>query len=215
MSQLVRIHYEDRESWLAGRGIGIGASEAAAVLGQSPWMTTMQLWKLKIGATQPKDLSGNPAVELGNRMEDAIRNLYAAQHPELEVSHYPYDILYQDDRPYIFATLDGELVRKETGQKGILEVKTSTPTGKVGWGKWQNKIPDNYFCQVIHQMAATSWDFVTLVAALFSHNGDIIIRPYTFERIDYLDDIDYLIEHEDGFWGHVKNGTLPPQVIHF
>ena len=142
MSQLVRIHYEDRESWLAGRSIGIGASEAAAVLGQSPWMTTMQLWKLKIGATQPKDLSGNPAVELGNRMEDAIRNLYAAQHPELEVSHYPYDILYQDDRPYIFATLDGELVRKETGQKGILEVKTSTPTGKVGWGKWQNKIPD-------------------------------------------------------------------------
>lgn len=213
MGQLIRIHHEDRESWLKGRGIGLGASEAAAVLGQSPWMTTMQLWRLKVGAETPKDLSGNSAVELGNRMEDAVRNFYAAQHPELEVKHFPYDILYQDGKPHIFATLDGEVVEKETGRKGVLEIKTATPVGKAAWAKWQNKIPDNYFCQIIHQLAATGWDFVTLVAALFSYNGDIIIRPYTFERADYLDDIAYLVKREDAFWKHVENGTLPPQSL--
>ena len=72
--------YPDRDAWLKGR-IGIGASEIGCVLG-SGFKSAIDLWKEKTGKTKPKDLSANPAVELGNRMEDAIRNLYAAQHPE-------------------------------------------------------------------------------------------------------------------------------------
>ena len=66
---LKRLTFETREEWLEGRSIGIGASEAAAAIGMSPWQTTLDLWKLKTGNAQPKDLSGNAAVSQGVKWE--------------------------------------------------------------------------------------------------------------------------------------------------
>ena len=80
---LQRLHLEDRASWLAARAAqGIGASECAAAVGRSPWMTQAELWQIKTGQKGNKDLSDNDAVERGNRMEDAIRYFYACAHPD-------------------------------------------------------------------------------------------------------------------------------------
>ena len=115
---LVREEFHDRESWLEGRQrIGIGASEAAAVCGISSWMTPVELWKIKTGQKKPKDLSGNPAPERGHRLEPAVREIFAAQHPELTVDYHEFDILHQEERPWLFATLDGELL-KENRERG-------------------------------------------------------------------------------------------------
>lgn len=47
------LHFEDRETWLAGR-VGLGASDAAAVCGLSKWQTPLGLWEIKTGRKKLK-----------------------------------------------------------------------------------------------------------------------------------------------------------------
>lgn len=58
--------FKDRESWLEGRENGIGASEASAVLGFSPWLSSIELWKRKVGLVTPREIVGNAAIDRGN-----------------------------------------------------------------------------------------------------------------------------------------------------
>ena len=212
---LKRKTFETRDQWLVGRySQGIGASEAAAAVGMSPWQSPLDLWKVKSGITPPKNLSGNAAVEQGNRMEPILREFYAGMHPEYAVEYHQYDILYQDERPWLFATLDGELIEVDTGRRGILEIKTATPNGKAGWDKWANgNLPQNYYIQTIHQLLVTGFDFVRLFAALFSVNGDITLRGYEIEREDVKEDIEWLLEQETEFWGKVQRGEMPAMPL--
>lgn len=212
---LERMHFETREEWLAGRNMqGIGASEAAAAIGMSPWQTPLELWKIKCGLSQPKDLSGNAAVEQGNRMEPILREFFAGTHPEYTIEYHQYDILCQAERPWLFATLDGELIDIDSCKHGSLEIKTATPNGKAGWDKWANgSIPQNYYCQTLHQLLATGFDFVCLFAALYSMNGDVILREYEIIREDAEEDLAWLLEQETEFWRKVTNGIMPAMPL--
>ena len=64
--------YPDRQSWLNGRSLGIGASETAAALGENPYRSPFSLWAEKTGKLEPADLSKFERVEWGNRLEGAI-----------------------------------------------------------------------------------------------------------------------------------------------
>ena len=158
-------------------------------------------------------MTGNPAVERGKRLEPALRGLFAAEHPEFTVEYHEFDIMFQENRPWLFATLDGELTDKE-GRKGILEIKTATPNGKAGWSKWADgRLPDNYYIQTLHQLLATGYDFVRLYAYLESMNGDKTIRTYEMERDEVKDDLDWVLANETEFWNCVQNNTSPATPI--
>lgn len=211
---LQRLRFADRKSWLAGRQEqGIGGSDAAAIAGYSPWETPVDLWKLKLGITKPKDLSGNAAVEQGVKMESVLRDFFIATHPEYEIWHHPYDILFQEERPWLFASLDGEIL-DEKGRSGILEIKTATPTaGK--WKEWSNgKMPTNYYCQVLHQLLATGYDFVRLFACLYSLSGDMTLKTYEIERKEVTDDLEWLLEKETYFYEYnIQRGIMPSMPL--
>lgn len=211
---LKRLRFDDRESWLKGRGQGIGGSDAAAVVGLSPWMSPIELWKVKMGMNRQKGLSGNAAVEQGNRMEPILRNLYAELHPEYAVEYHQFDILYQQERPWLFATLDGELVA-EDGRHGILEIKTATPTGKAGWAEWSNgSMKTAYYAQCLHQLLATGYDFLRLYACLYSQNGDMTLTEREIEREEVTEDLNWLLNEERQFWkGYVERGVMPPMRL--
>lgn len=206
---LERIECKDREEWLAAREkIGVGASEAAAICGMSPWMTSMELWRLKTGKDKPKDISDNAAVQQGVRMEPALRDFFKALHPEFQIEYHAFDILRQDERPHFFATLDGELVDKN-GRRGILEIKTATPKGN--WSEWANgNMKPAYYVQVMAQLLATGYDFAYLFAALYSMNGDITLKEYSIDREDVKDDLEWVQSKQDEFWRYVETNTLPP-----
>jgi len=214
---LERLHFETREAWLAARERGIGCSEVSAIVGMNPWQTPLDLWKLKIGSAPPKDLSDNPAVAQGVMMEPILRQFFTALHPEYAVEHYPYDMLFQTERPYWYATLDGELTRLSDGKRGILEIKDSTPNGKTGWEKWNNgRLPDYYYVQTLSQLFVTGWDFVILFAALHSMNGDITLREYEIELDDggTREDIAWLAPQVTRFWEYnVQHGIMPAQKL--
>lgn len=223
---LVEIH--SREEWLPERRKRLQASEAPAVLGKSPWMTVDQLFDLKTGRAAEKDLSDNPAVRRGVASEPLVRALVEVDLPEYRIAAYrPFDIRTCDEPGFQFmgATLDGELTDGE-GQPGILECKTGSFTGaqdlaRKGWG--DERIPDHYYVQILHQLACWSEARFCLVAARLTCDWwrrddpgrmpsvrTIYVR---FDRNDVQDDIDYLKAEEQRFWGYVLEDRRPPLAI--
>lgn len=210
---LGRIQCKNRKEWLEKRqAIGIGASEAAATCGLSPWMTTIDLWNIKTGKTKPKDLSGNELIEKGNRFEIATREIFKANHPEYKVEHHPFDILYQEERPWLFSTLDGEISFKDKSKplKGVFEAKYSEPRNSEAWKQWENGVPQHYYIQVLHQLLSTGYDFVHLAASLRKPNGDIVYKERDFFREDLLPDLNWLLDAETEFHSTVVNNVMPP-----
>ena len=212
MSNVKRMKPKGREQWLEFRHKGIGSSDCAAITGASSWKTANDLWMEKTGQKQAEDLSDNEFIQKGVRLEPAIREVYKAMHPDRKVTYHQTDMLYLPEHSFIFATLDGE-VKGNDGRMGCLEIKTSTPNSKSDWAKWNERIPDAYFHQCLHEMLATGYEFVDLFAFLFKQDGDFIAREYRFERADYEADLAWLLEKEEAFWQSVQSKTLPPMTI--
>lgn len=203
-------HFRNKEAWLKGRKdfAGIGASEASAIVGCSSWMSASELWEIKTGRKKPKDLSLNEQVSYGTQAEEHIRALFMLKHDEFELDYKPYDFLYQKERPWLRCTLDGELVYPHD-ERGILEVKTAQIQSKSQYAQWNNRIPDHYLIQILHQFLATSYSFAYLAAELMFMDGTSSLRTYYFLAQDYYDDMEWLLEEEEKFWDSVQNDKNP------
>ncbi|HPK52820.1 MAG TPA: YqaJ viral recombinase family protein [Smithellaceae bacterium] len=206
----------NREEWLKDRQSGIGASEASAIVGASPYQTNIELWEEKTGRRENSDISDKECVQYGNAAEPLLRQLFALDHPQYEVTYTEYDVIRNEKYPFILATLDGRLKHKETLLPGILEIKTADILKSEQWKKWDNRIPENYYIQVLHQLLATGWEFAILKAQLKhtrSHDIRLDTRHYYIERRDIKDDLDYLLEKEIKFWEYVQSGKRPPLAL--
>jgi len=64
--------------WLAWRRQGIGGSDAAAILGISPWRTARDLYDDKLGSISAQDDSGIwVALEMGHLLEDLVARIFS------------------------------------------------------------------------------------------------------------------------------------------
>lgn len=212
------------EQWLAERRRGIGASECSAIVGMNPYMSSLELWKLKTGRKEAEDISSKPHVAYGHAAEEHLRALFALDYADRFEASYggEFDVVRHHEKPYIFATLDGRLIEKGTGRRGVLEIKTTEILRSMQREKWQSEdgpcIPDNYFCQVCWQLLATGWDFAVLHAQLKRDygGGDVRAerRSYIVERADVADDIEYLYAKGVKFWEeYVLTDREPPLVL--
>ena len=216
---------KNHEEWLQLRLKGIGGSEAAAVIGQSPWCSNVELWKRKTGRATAPDISDNDAVQYGHDAEPLIRGLFALDFAHKYRTEYlgEFDMVYHPKHPFIFATLDGRLTELETGRKGILEVKTTSIVRSMQKEQWWKDgkpcIPQQYFCQILHQLLATGWDFAVLHAQLKYEYGDnpedirSERRSYLIERSDHIEDLQYLEEKEVYFWTENVEKDICPGMI--
>ncbi len=210
------IKINNREEWLKARqSQGIGGSEAGCIMGRNKYKTNVDLWEEKTGRAEPPDLSDNAAVQFGKFAEPLLRELFKQDYPQYSVDYHEFDLYVNDTYPFIFATLDGEITAAD-GSRGILEIKTTTIQNKLQWNEWDNKIPDSYYVQILHQLAATGWDFAILKAYIrYYVDGEVrvTIRHYRIERQDVLTDIQYLIKAECEFWEKVQNDEQPPLIL--
>ena len=193
---------------------GIGASEAAAILGMSKWKSNTELWEEKVGLLEPEDISGKPYVQYGHDAEPHLRALFALDHPELRVTYEsPYKMIFSDELPFMFATPDGELEELATGRRGGLEVKTTEIKNHGQWAEWDKRIPQQYYCQVVHQMFSAGWDFVYVLVQIkwYTREGELRkdIREYRIERTEILEDIRALKKSTVEFWEHVQTKRRP------
>lgn len=206
---------ESREEWLKARLNGIGGSDAGAVIGLNKYRSNVDLWNEKTGRATAEDISDKPAVLFGKTAEPLIRELFRLDHSDYEVDYHEFWIYRNDSRPHIFATLDGELTDRN-GRRGILEIKTCTIQNPGQWDEWKNQIPQSYYVQILHQLAATGWEFAVLRAYIrYYRDGDlrVSIREYNFDRLEVEEDIRFLIDWEDEFWECVKNDKCPALIL--
>ena len=185
--------------WRAHRKMGIGGSDAGAILGLNPWRSPLEVWMEKTG--RGGEDRQNEAMEWGTRLEPAVIQKFSDEHPELTVERPEWSAVSKE-HPWMFASLDGVLRRAGKGgavERGILEAKTSA-TDQA----WKDGVPPSYVAQVTHYLAVTGYDFA-YVAVLI---GGRDYREYRIERDE--DDIAALIARERDFWHrYVATGTPP------
>lgn len=205
-----------REEWLAARRNYIGGSDASAVLGMNPYKTNIELWEEKTGLLVPEDISDKPYVKYGHEAEPLLRGLFALDFPEYSVGYEDNNLWLNDKYPWAHASLDGWLTELSTGRIGILEIKTTNILQSMQKEKWNDRIPDNYFIQVLHYLMVTGFDFAILKAQLrFDFKGDIMhqVKHYKIERADVLEDLKYLESSERNFWKYVQERKRPGLVL--
>lgn len=207
----------DRQEWLLKRKLGIGASEASAITGDNPYMSNIDLWEYKVGMKEQKDISEKSYVKYGTESEEPMRTLFALDYPQYNVEYNQFELVRNADYPFIFATLDGKLIRRADQMPGVLEIKKAELSNMAQRLKWKGKIPQNYYIQIVHQLLATGWSYAYLKAKLIStdENGEVKaeIRHIKILREEILSDIDYLLEKEIKFWECVTNGKRPSLVL--
>jgi len=204
-----------REEWLQARKNHIGGSDASACVGMNPYKSNVELWEEKSGLRQPEDISKNDYVIYGNKAEECLRALFSLDFPQYQVIYDDNNMFLNSDFPWLHASLDGELV-DQFGRHGILEIKTSNLLQSLQREKWKDRIPDNYFCQVLHYLAVTGYEFAVLKAQLKSEwSGElsIITKHYFIDRKDVEEDIEYLVNAEKRFWDCVKSGRRPDLIL--
>jgi len=129
-------------NWLEWRRKGIGASEAAAVLGLSPWTHREDLLREKTSPARVQQDDNHHTLR-GKKLEPVAREMYEdLMGWGMEVfcaSHDEYD--------FIRASFDG--VRKKD-HKIILEIKC--PSQRWHEHTLTEGVPDWYFAQIQHQL---------------------------------------------------------------
>lgn len=205
-----------REDWKKNRGKFIGGSDVACVVGMNPYKTSQELWLEKTGRKQAPDLTGNKAVEYGTNCEPYLREIFKLDYPNMKVCYVDNNSWSNSEYPWARASLDGWLV-DEKDRLGVLEIKTCTIKSKAQKESWNNRIPDNYYCQVLFYMAMIDADFVIVKAQLKYEYEDqepySITKHYRIERADVQNDIDELMEKAGEFAEYIKNDTEPPIVL--
>lgn len=207
---------KSRDEWLAARKHYIGGSDASAVLGMNPYKTNLELWQEKTCIVQPEDISGKPYVQYGHAAESYLRELFALDFPEYEVYYQDNNIWLNDRFPFAHASLDGWLTDQD-GRSGVLEIKTTNILQSMQKEKWNHRIPDNYYIQVLHYLMVTEFDFAVLKAQLKYEfqGGDIMLQTkhYKIERSEVQEDIELLKSSEKEFWKCVQSRKKPALLL--
>ncbi len=215
MEKFIVIENGNREEWLSARRCGIGGSDASAIVGLNPYKSNIELFEEKTGRKIAPDISDKPYVRYGNDAEPLIRSLFALHYPEYEVIYHENRILRSREHPFLQASLDGELI-DENGRKGILEIKTTNILQSMQYERWKDRIPDNYYIQVLHYLLVTGYEFVVLCAHLRSDWGQdrrTTVKHYFIERSEVEDDLKMLLQEEKKFWEYVESGRKPPLIL--
>lgn len=213
-TDITRIQFDSMEEWLVNRK-GIGGSDASAILGLNPYKTNQELWMEKKGQMSPVDISDKSYVKYGNDAEPLLRALFALDYPEYKVDYYNNNMIINKKYPWAHASLDGELMDPD-GRRGILEIKTTNILQSMQWEKWDNRIPDNYYIQILHYLLVTEYDFVVLKAQLKRvRDGEVRLttKHYHIEREEVLSDIKMLKEEEEAFWRSLQSGQEPGLLL--
>ena len=191
--------YQTRPEWLRERRHGIGASDAAALYGESPWQSPMSLWAEKRGLTMPADEATVPDyIKWGLKLEPLIATAFA-EDTGREVIDIPAFTIERDlAHPELLATLDRR--QRTAVGVGILELKS---TNFFARKQWNDGVPLYYQIQVQHQLMVTGEPYASVA---------VLIAGSEFYWCDIARNdafIDDLRRRVIEFWGMVIGDIAP------
>ena len=138
------------DEWLLWRKKGLGSSDAAVIMGVSPYLTPYQLWLEKTG--EAENNQDNDATWMGQVLEPEARDWYNLMH-----DHQMEPALFVHvNTEYLKASVDGHnsVIRK------VLEIKY---VGKQYFNEMKSgkgDIKDHHYAQMQHQLLVTGYDSV-------------------------------------------------------
>ncbi|MET9073928.1 lambda-exonuclease family protein [Streptomyces sp. NPDC004232] len=197
------------DAWEEARtGLTITATEIAAVVGLSPWLSRFTLWHKKAGLrVAPFEMT--PAIEWGTRLEDAVALKWEEEHPGMLAA--PAGTWRNRDREWQRATPD-RLVYPQPANEfeipdradSLLEVKTSPMGDDWGPDGADDGVPVWYRCQAIWQMDTLGLHRVYFAVLISGHD----YREYV---VDYdEDEAKILRDAAEQFLDDVRQGNRPP-----
>ena len=205
----------DHEAWLQARAGRIGGSDASAIVGMNPYKSNIELWLEKTGQMVPDDISDKPYVKFGTEAEKHMREIFKLDYPEYEVFYEENNMWLNDKYPWAHYSADGWL-KDQAGRFGHWECKTTNILQSMQKESWKDRIPDNYYIQLLHGFLVMETDFAVLKARLrFECNGEIYaqIKHYKIERSEVEADLEFLESSEKRFWKQVQERRKPGLIL--
>ena len=199
----------------------LGGSDAAAVMGLSPWATPVELWQQKTGRApkEAPDPIRQRMLERGHKLEPLIREMaiQTLQDLRLQVELVAVNKRYQDEQhPFLACAIDFELLltgEMEVGGKVYqfnrthvnADAKSVGSFARKKWGEINTEdVPIEYAAQFMHGLGITGRP-ACLVAALRSFD-DVDI----FWTLRDDETIAGMREKLVSFWvDHVLTGVAP------
>jgi len=196
------IDYKSRDAWLSARGLGVGASESAALFGLSPWMSAFSLWAEKSGVAPREDSPGSEAMRWGVLLEAPIAEAYKQDSGrQLWTPPSPYCVAVDRALPFLRATPDRWIIEAEGHDgRGVLEIKNVDGSKSAAW---DDGPPIHVQVQVQHQLAVTGFAWAA-VAALIGGNR---MKTWDVERNeDFITELRLKVAE---FWEQVATKKAP------
>lgn len=189
---------DEREKWLAERRKGLGASDAAAVMGLNPFRTPLDVWIDKVRPDLIKESVNQDLLDFGNDVEPAIERAYERQ-TRVALAHH--DPVQHPEFPEIRCTPDRITLDRRKLVQLKWETRFSDKFGRPG----TDEVPDAYLIQCAHEMVCVGCEFEDIATM---HAGPpLLIFPLHRDRELEKRIIDY----ERGWWNdYVVKQVEPP-----
>lgn len=199
---------EPREGWLAARRSGIGASDAPALFGDSPYGSAFSVYASKLGLEDAETEAD--FLTVGREIEPVILRLFAnpryGPDPPREIRRGG-GLMRSRRWPWMLATLDAwQIDRSDPSSPGVLEAKNRVFEA-VDEGDLV--LPRDVWIQVQHQLAVTGWTWGSVAWLEYGR------RP-RYADVGRDDDFirDALVPRCEGFWtANVEAGIAPDPGI--
>lgn len=200
------LDFGDRASWLAGRRQGLGASDVPSLFTDADgaslgYSSAMVLWLEKTGQIAPADLTSE-YVDLGNRLEPVIADLYAERTGRKIVQYGPFCVAQHETIPFLRCTPDRWITAApDRDGRGLVQIKKSN---RYVAHRWDDGVPLGIQIQVQAEMAVTGYDYDSV---------PVIFDLSRFVTCDVERDpvfIEVLEDRVRWFWDLVQRGEAPP-----
>jgi len=152
------------EEWLELHDQHLGASDAGAIMGLSPYQTPLSVFMTKKGMVKRQE---NEFTRWGKLLEEVIRREFVKDFREVEtgksIEVYSCHSMYESTKhPFMCVDPDGLVMIND--QLGLLEIKSTTRAQARYWK--DESLPDQYFAQVQHGMYVLDLPFSLVVCLM-------------------------------------------------
>ena len=204
------------------RNLGLGGTDAAAVLGLNPYASRFDVWLEKTGEW-PSDFTENKFTHWGKLQEDVIAKHFAAEH---KVRLIKSGVRQHPTRPWMFGSVDrliewgGEgssrydSISKRTLAEVGLEIKTGGYAQTINWGKPgevpcrdDDLVPPQYWVQCQWYMEILDFPCWWLVVKLDSCD----YREFLVKRAS-REEMNYALNECETFWRVNVVGKAMPEI---
>ena len=187
--------------WIEQRRHGIFATDAATVMGRSPWDSPFDKFAEMQGTTMPK--VETESMEMGLILQPIVGRLWAKKHGR-QIRANPWTYWLEDG---IGSHFDFDVVPPK-GQPvtEILEVKTADKFAARDWGEQDtDQVPEAYAIQCHHEMMCRGPLIVRCYLAVLI--GGNRFRSYVIDRDD--ETAGYILSIERRFLANARAGIAP------